>query len=95
MRTAYDWYLNDTCRLSGKECYIIQLTEVVCSARAERMQISIQCQKEMCVPRQSELPMPIPRNSVKSDHGCTSRIYFDIAGDNVTLTYVTETMLTQ
>ena len=28
----------------------------------------------------------IPRNSVESDHGYTSRIYFDYAGDNVTLT---------
>ena len=36
--------------------------------------------------RQSELPRPIPQNSVESDHGCTSRIYFDKAGDNVTLT---------
>ena len=35
---------------------------------------------------QSELPPPIPQNSVESDHGCTSRIYFDNAGDNVTLT---------
>ena len=25
---------------------------------------------------QSELPRPIPRNSVESDHECTSRIYF-------------------
>ena len=32
---------------------------------------------------QLELPRPIPRNSVESDHGCTSRIYFDNAGDNV------------
>ena len=32
-----------------------------------------------------ELPRPIPRNSVESDHGCTSRIIFDNAGDNVTL----------
>ena len=31
---------------------------------------------------QSELPRPIPWNSVEIDHGCTSRIYFD----NVTLT---------
>ena len=40
---------------------------------------------------QSELPRPIPRNSVESDHGCTSRIYFDNGGDNATLTlyYVT------
>ena len=29
---------------------------------------------------------PIPRNSVESDHGCTSRIYFDNADDNLTLT---------
>ena len=26
---------------------------------------------------QSELPRPIPRNSVESDHGYTSKIYFD------------------
>ena len=36
--------------------------------------------------RQSELPRPIPRNFVESDHGCTSRIYFNNAGDNVALT---------
>ena len=35
---------------------------------------------------QSELPRPIPRNSVESDHGCTSRIYFDNADDDVPLT---------
>ena len=35
---------------------------------------------------QSVLPRPIPRNSMESDHGCTSRIYFDNAGDNMTLT---------
>ena len=35
---------------------------------------------------QLELPREIPRNSVESDRGCTSRIYFDNAGDNVTLT---------
>ena len=49
---------------------------------------------------QSELPRPIPRNSVKSDKGCTSRIYFDNAGDNVTLTLydvalTSKNMLTQ
>ena len=56
---------------------------------------------------QSELPRPIPQNSVESDHGCASRKFFDNAGDNVTLmlyyvrltlydvTDVTETMLTQ
>ena len=38
------------------------------------------------VSHQSELPGPILRNSVESDHGCASRIYFDNAGDNVTLT---------
>ena len=49
------------------------------------------------------MPRPIPRNSPESDHGYTSRIYFDNAGVNVaiTLSYVTlmsdvtETMLTQ
>ena len=35
---------------------------------------------------QSEQPWPIPRNSVESDHGCTSWIYFNNAGDKVTLT---------
>ena len=34
---------------------------------------------------QSELPRPILRNSIESDHGCTSRIYFNKAGDNMTL----------
>ena len=34
---------------------------------------------------QSELPRPIPQYSVESDLGCTSRIYFDNAGDNMTL----------
>ena len=33
------------------------------------------------LPTQSELPRPIPWDSVESDLGCTSRIYFD----NVTL----------
>ena len=32
---------------------------------------------------QPELPRPISRNSVESDHGCTSRTYFDKADDNV------------
>ena len=36
--------------------------------------------------QQSELPQPIPRNSVESDYGCRSRIYFDNADDNMTLT---------
>ena len=40
---------------------------------------------------QSELPRPIPRNSVKSDLGCTSRIYFD----NVTLTLHNVTLTSQ
>ena len=35
---------------------------------------------------QSELPRPISRYSVESDHGWTSRSYFENAGDNVTLT---------
>ena len=34
----------------------------------------------------SEQPRPIPRNSVESDHGCTLRIYFNNASNNVTLT---------
>ena len=39
-----------------------------------------------CDKYQLELPRPIPRNSLETDHGCTSRIYFDNAGDNVMLT---------
>ena len=42
----------------------------------------------------SELPRPIPRNSVESDHG-TSRIYFDNASDNVTLTLYIVTLTSQ
>ena len=34
---------------------------------------------------QSELPRQIPQKNVESDHGCTSRNYFDTAGDNLTL----------
>ena len=44
---------------------------------------------------QLELPRPIPRNSVESDHGCTSRIYFDNAGDNVMLTLYNVTLTSQ
>ena len=47
-----------------------------------------------CTP-QLELPRLIPRNSVKSDHGCTSRIYFDKAGVNVTLTLYNMTLTSQ
>ena len=42
--------------------------------------------------QQSELPRPIPRNSVELDHGCTSSLYFDDAGDNVTLTLYNVTL---
>ena len=35
---------------------------------------------------QSEVPRPIPRNSVESDHRCTFNIFFDNRGDNMTLT---------
>ena len=38
-----------------------------------------------CGQLQSELPRSIPRNSLESDHECTSSIYFDNAVDNVTL----------
>ena len=44
---------------------------------------------------QSELPRPIPRNSVESDHGCTSGIYFDNAGDYVTLVLYNVTLTSQ
>ena len=48
---------------------------------------------------QSELPRPNPQNSVESEHGCihvsTSRIYFDNAGDNVTLSLYNVTLTSQ
>ena len=44
---------------------------------------------------QSELPRPIPRNSVESEHGRTSRLYFDNAGANVTLTLHNVTLTSQ
>ena len=50
---------------------------------------------ESVIYKQSELPRPIPRNSVESDHGCTSSIYFDNAGDNVTLTLHNITLTSQ
>ena len=40
----------------------------------------------------SELLWPIPRNFVESDHGWTSRIYFNYADDNVTMTLYNRTM---
>ena len=44
---------------------------------------------------QSELSLTMPRNSVETDHGCTSRIYFDNVGDNVTLTLYNVTLESQ
>ena len=44
---------------------------------------------------QSELPKPIPRNSVESNQGCTLWIYFDNAGDNVKLTLNNVTLASQ
>ena len=44
---------------------------------------------------QSGLPRPIPLNSVESDQGCTSRIFFDNAGDNVTLTLYNVALVSQ
>ena len=38
------------------------------------------------------MPRPIPRNSVESDHGCTSRVYFGNAGDIVMLTLYNVTL---
>ena len=46
-------------------------------------------------PEQSELPRPIPLNSVESDPGCTSRIYFDNAGCHVTLTLYNVMLMSQ
>ena len=51
-------------------------------------------QTEM-MPRQSELPRPIPHISVESDHGFTSRICFGNAGDNVTLSLYNVTLTSQ
>ena len=54
-----------------------------------------QSKKTHDVEVQSELPRPIPRNSMESDHGYTSRIYFNNAGDKVTLTLYTVTPTSQ
>ena len=59
---------------------------------------ALHCEKELFELHQvlqSELPRPIPRNSVESDHGYTSRIYFENAGDNVTLTLYNVTLAPQ
>ena len=45
--------------------------------------------------KQSELPRSIPRNSMESDQVCTLRIYFDNAGDKVTLTLYNVTLTSQ
>ena len=44
---------------------------------------------------QLELPRPIQRSSVELHHRCTSRIFFDNAGDNVTLTLNNVTLTPQ
>ena len=49
-------------------------------------------EQKKLVRTKTESDRPIPRNSVESDHGCTSRIYFDNAGDNVTLTLYNVTL---
>ena len=43
----------------------------------------------------SELPRPIPRDAVESDDGCTLKIYFDNAGNNMTLTLYNVTLTSQ
>ena len=47
------------------------------------------------IAQQSELPRPIPQNSVESDHGCTEWIYFDNGGDHVTLMLYNVTLTSQ
>ena len=44
---------------------------------------------------QSELPRPILRNSVESDHACTSRIYLNTAVDNVTMALFNVKLMSQ
>ena len=67
-------------------CYVILFLDAL-------LKLSPCC--HMTVSVQSELPRPIPHNSVESDHGCTSGIYFDNAGDNLTLTINTVTLTSQ
>ena len=43
------------------------------------------CKELSHTSNQSKLPWPIPQNSVESDHGNTSRIYFNNVVDEVTL----------
>ena len=51
--------------------------------------------KQLDKKKQSELSRPIPPNTVESDHRCISRIYFDNADDNVTLTLYNVTLTSQ
>ena len=62
--------------------------------RHERNRIAVQwngCFTE----EQSELPRPISRNSVEKDHGCTTKILFNNAGDNATMTLYNVTLTSQ
>ena len=73
--------------IEGAECFDYCNCVVVCS--------SVSISFGTIVKNQSELLRPIPRNSVESDRGCTSRIYFDNAGDNVTLMLLSVTLTSQ
>ena len=63
----------------------------------QRVLLSVQTLFHNCLLHspQSELSWPIPQNSVESDHGCTSMIYFDNAGDNLSLTLYNVTLTSQ
>ena len=67
--------------LSTSGSHFILQTAIVCAPLVDSLQ--------------SELPLPIPRNSVESDHGCTSRIYFDNTGDNLMLVLYKVTLTSQ
>ena len=50
------------------------------------------CFKVVC---QSELPRPMPRRSIESYLGCTSRIYFENRDENVRLTLHNATLISK
>ena len=78
---------------------ILLNTKFKCLAQVPKLSIHDHPMAPIVIPfdqqTQSELPRSIPRNSVESDHGCTSRTYFDNAGENVTLTLYNVTLTSQ
>ena len=92
MRFQYSWHGGATKALASLRIYA-DLLEPLSGFRTQ--QIDAVLMETQTIIYQSELPRPIPWNSMESDYGCTSRIYFHNAGDNVTLTLYNLTLTSQ